>query len=79
MSAYARLAKLPQPDLQPFDVGIWVRRVAALETRLAVAVLPGPEISIQADRDQLEQLLINLVRNAADAALETGGGVLVGA
>ncbi|MGE5048266.1 MAG: ATP-binding protein, partial [Deltaproteobacteria bacterium] len=32
----------------------------------------------QADADQLDQLLINLVRNAADASLETGGGVEVG-
>jgi signal transduction histidine kinase len=32
---------------------------------------------IQADSDQLEQLLINLLHNAVDAALETGGGVRV--
>jgi signal transduction histidine kinase len=35
-------------------------------------------VSITADGDQLDQLLINLVRNAADAALETGGGVEIG-
>src|SRR5262249_58975834 len=33
---------------------------------------------VHADGDQIEQLLINLVRNAADAALETGGGVTIG-
>jgi signal transduction histidine kinase len=33
---------------------------------------------ISADADQLEQLLINLVRNAADATLETRGAVQVG-
>jgi signal transduction histidine kinase len=33
---------------------------------------------IEADADQLEQLLINLIRNASDAALQTGGGVRVG-
>lgn len=77
MNAYARLAKLPQPSLQPLDVGEWVRRVSGLETRIGVAVLPGPELSIRADGDQLEQLLINLLRNATDAALETGGGVSV--
>jgi signal transduction histidine kinase len=53
-------------------------RVASLETRLPVGVLPGPFACVNADADQLEQLLINLVRNAADAALETGGGVAVG-
>jgi signal transduction histidine kinase len=30
---------------------------------------------VAADADQLEQLLINLVRNAVDAALETAGAV----
>ncbi len=52
-----------------------VRRVAGLETRIAVSVDPGPDITIRADRDQLEQLLINLVRNGVDAVLETGGAV----
>src|SRR5262249_295604 len=36
------------------------------------------EATIRADGDQLEQLLINLVRNAVDATMETGGGVNVG-
>ena len=52
--------------------------MAGLETRVTPELLPGPEITIQADADQLEQLLINLIRNAADASLETGGGVHVG-
>lgn len=78
MGAYARLARLPQPQFQPLDVGAWVHRVVGLETRLNVTLVPGPELTIQADGDQLEQVLINLVRNAVDAALETGGGVTVG-
>jgi two-component system nitrogen regulation sensor histidine kinase NtrY len=78
MASYARLARLPPPRLQPLDVGSWVRRVAALERRLPVAVEPGPDLEIQADGDQLDQLLINLVDNAVDAALETGGTVTVG-
>ena len=78
MNAYARLAKLPPPVFQPMDVGAWVRRVAALELRMHVTVEGGPDLSIQADPDQLEQLLINLLHNAVDAALETGGGVRVG-
>jgi two-component system, NtrC family, nitrogen regulation sensor histidine kinase NtrY len=77
MSAYARLARLPAPHRSPLDVGLWVRRIAALETRVAVQVEPGPPTRIAADGDQLDQLLINLIRNAADAALETGGGVRV--
>lgn len=78
MNAYARLARLPAPRPAPLDVGAWVRRIAALETRLQVTVAPGPALMIHADGDQLDQLLINLVRNAADAALETAGSVRVG-
>jgi two-component system nitrogen regulation sensor histidine kinase NtrY len=78
MSAYARLAKLPPPSFQSVDVGSWIRRVAGLESRLQVKLQAGPEVRIQADPDQLDQLLINLLRNAVDASLETGGGVCVG-
>lgn len=78
MSSYARLARLPTPALQPMDVAAWVKRVAALETRLPVRVEPGPDVALHADGDQLDQLLINLVRNAADASLETRGGVTLG-
>ncbi len=78
MSAYARLARLPRPRLSPVPVDQWVRRVVALETRVPVRVAPGPPVRVAADGDQLDQLLINLVRNAADATLETGGRVQVG-
>jgi nitrogen fixation/metabolism regulation signal transduction histidine kinase len=78
MEAYARLARLPQPKLQPVDIGLLVRRAAGLETRLNVELSSGPEVRTQADPDQIEQLLINLIRNAVDAALETGGRVTTG-
>jgi two-component system, NtrC family, nitrogen regulation sensor histidine kinase NtrY len=78
MSAYARLARLPRPRAGPVVVDEWVRRVAALETRLPVRVTGGPGVVLRADGDQLDQLLINLVRNAADASLETGGSVQIG-
>ncbi len=78
MTAYAKLAKLPRPDLKPLEVSAWVRQVVGLETRMKIELIPGPELTIQGDRDQLEQLLINLVRNAVDAASETGGGASIG-
>lgn len=77
MHAYARLARLPKPVPAPVDAAEWARRAAALETRLAVEVRPGPAVTLRADGDQLDQLLINLVRNAADAALETRGGAWI--
>ncbi len=77
MEAYSKLARLPPPQLQPVDVGSWIRRNAGMETRLNVAVEMGPALSVAGDPDQLDQLLINLLRNAADAALENGGGVSI--
>jgi two-component system, NtrC family, nitrogen regulation sensor histidine kinase NtrY len=78
MNAYARLAKLPPPTFQKIEVGPWIRRVVGLEPRMNIQLQPGPDLKIQADPDQLEQLMINLVHNAVDASLETGGGVRVG-
>ena len=77
-AAYARLARLPQPKLARVKVPEWIARVAKLANRIQVRVVEGPAVEISADADQLEQLLINLIRNAVDAALETGGGVEVG-
>lgn len=67
MAAYARLARLPEPELTRVELEPLVRRVADLEARLPIRVEPGPAVALQADPDQLEQVLINLVRNAADA------------
>jgi two-component system nitrogen regulation sensor histidine kinase NtrY len=78
MAAYAQLARLPQPKLLPVNVSEWISRTVKLETRVKVSLVEGANMVISADADQLEQLLINLVRNATDATLETGGGVRVG-
>ncbi|HET9947584.1 MAG TPA: ATP-binding protein [Longimicrobiales bacterium] len=77
MASYAQLARLPQPELSDVHVPSLVRHVAALETRLPVEVVPGPDLSVRADPDQLGQALINLVRNAVDATLERGGAVRI--
>ncbi len=78
MVGYATLARLPPPRLRPVDLGELVRRVARLEQRLTVAVIEGPACTLEADPDQLEQALINLCKNAVEAALATGGGVDLG-
>jgi two-component system nitrogen regulation sensor histidine kinase NtrY len=78
MSAYARLAKLPPPKLAPLDVSALVDRVVTLEKGHNIQVVGGPKLTIQGDGDQLEQLLINVCRNAVDAVRETGGAVRVG-
>jgi two-component system, NtrC family, nitrogen regulation sensor histidine kinase NtrY len=78
LGSYARLAKLPQPRFDPVDVQAWIRRVSSLEHRVPVIVEPGEPTVVRGDSDQLDQLLINLIRNAADASLENNGVVTVG-
>ncbi len=77
MSSYARLAKLPPPKVGAVEINSLLRRVTRLETRMQVFFEECPSLTIQGDADQLEQVLINLIRNAVDAAQETGGRVFV--
>ena len=77
MQAYTRLAKLPPPQKEDVDLGELVQRVVNLEPRLKVQIVPGPQLHIRADAAQIEQVLINLVHNAVDAALETNGAASV--
>lgn len=71
IASYSRLTRLPEPTFAEINVGTWIRHVVGSETRLSVEITPGPELTIQADRGQLDQLLINIVSNAVDASLET--------
>ncbi len=75
MGSYARLARLPAPALGEVEVASWVDRVAGLAFHGTVWVLGGPPTVIRADADQLEQLLINLVKNGMEA-MGTGGGMV---
>jgi nitrogen fixation/metabolism regulation signal transduction histidine kinase len=70
LQAYRQLAQMPSPVLQQCSISTLVKRVAALETRVDVTVIPGPDVGLMADPDQIEQMLINLLRNAAEAALD---------
>ena len=77
LRAYAQLARLPKPQLRPVELAPLAHRIAELENRLPVKIRATDALSVAADADQLEQLLINIVRNAVDATLETGGGVWI--
>jgi len=78
LRAYAQLARLPKPRPRQLLVPEIVNRIVELEKRLPVSVQPSPDVRLIVDSDQLEQLLINVVRNAVDASLETGGHVTIG-
>ena len=78
MQAYARLARLPPPQKEHVDLAELVRRGRESGATAQVKIASSPVTTIRADAAQLEQLLINLVHNAVDAALETNGGVAIG-
>jgi len=69
---------LPKPELRATYLETLVRTAARLETRTAVELEPGPLLTLHVDPDQLQQALINLIRNAVDASLDSGGKVKVG-
>jgi nitrogen fixation/metabolism regulation signal transduction histidine kinase len=69
LQAYRQLMGLPAPKLKDVSLAALVERVADLERRVAVIVKRSEDLVLQIDADHIEQALINLVRNAADAAL----------
>ncbi len=70
LTAYRQLAQLPPPRREPLELGSLLEQLSALETRVPVSLHPGPVRTLLADRDQMGQAVINLLRNAAEAALE---------
>jgi two-component system, NtrC family, nitrogen regulation sensor histidine kinase NtrY len=75
MLGYTTLARLPAPSKRELELGELVRRIARLEQRVPCIVEESPELTLFADGDQLEQALINLLKNAAEAAAPLRGGV----
>lgn len=77
LAGYSRLAALPPPQKRELDLAALVSTVAWLEQRMTVQVEEGASLLVQADPDQLEQALINLLRNAVEASLATAGEVVM--
>lgn len=72
MQSYAKLARLPAPNRQPVEIAPLLRRVISLETRTTVRLADGPDLTANLDAAQVEQVLINLIKNAVEAAPEPG-------
>ena len=70
LQAYQQLSTLPAPRVEAVRLLPLMERIAELERRVTVVLVPGTDVILLADPDQLQQALINLVQNAADAALE---------
>jgi nitrogen fixation/metabolism regulation signal transduction histidine kinase len=78
MQGYTRLARLPVPNIREMELKPLLERIAAADGRLPVEVRPGPDVTLKADPDQVEQVVINLVKNAIEASMPTGGKVQLG-
>jgi two-component system nitrogen regulation sensor histidine kinase NtrY len=72
VQSYRILAQLPPPHFKQVQTGPLLERVALLEQRVPVRLDPGPPVMLNADPDQLEQMFINLLKNAVDASLANG-------
>jgi nitrogen fixation/metabolism regulation signal transduction histidine kinase len=78
LQSYRRLAQMPSPKLRSVELRPLAERVAILETRLPVRISQGPDLVMMIDPDLMEQMLINLVRNAVDSALEQAQSAAAG-
>jgi len=72
MNTYARLARLPAPKPRTVNFAELVTRAVSLKGSNQVTVDGGPATQVQLDPDQIEQVLINLLKNAVEAAGELG-------
>jgi two-component system, NtrC family, nitrogen regulation sensor histidine kinase NtrY len=84
---FSRFARLPKPELAPLDLSELAGQVLSLYSERPVAGPGSPVLRYQtslpkglrvrADKDQLTQVLVNLVKNAEEAMAATGGTVRV--
>jgi nitrogen fixation/metabolism regulation signal transduction histidine kinase len=77
MGDCSRLAKLPHPTISPVNIVTSIRNVVKLEKRVTVIIEDGPPAMVDGDQDQLEQVMINLLKNAVEASQETDGEVRI--
>ncbi|MBT8070213.1 MAG: hypothetical protein KJO80_07250 [Gammaproteobacteria bacterium] len=79
MSSYAQLTRLPPPKRKLVSISNLISGVAALVSKCSIDIEDHPDIEFEADSAQIEQLLINLIKNANEAnrAAGTDGSVVI--
>ncbi|RKH21715.1 HAMP domain-containing protein [Corallococcus praedator] len=78
---FSRFARLPKPQLAPVDLGELAQGVLSLYAAPPEGIQLQPALQTgvvaRADRDQLTQVLVNLVKNAEEAMTGKGGALRV--
>ena len=84
VQAYSALTNLPRPSLTEVDVAMLLDRVHALMAPALAAdgtalqvQSAGANLLVRADPQQIEQVLINLIKNAAEACAGQQGGQVI--
>jgi two-component system nitrogen regulation sensor histidine kinase NtrY len=68
LSRYSELARMPEPTLATCDAAAILQQVAAVQPPGRVHLATTEELAFRGDADQIQQALINLVRNAIEAS-----------
>ena len=77
VATYSQLARIPPPAKQPLSLNALLTRLVALDSFVGVRVSAPFETQVRADAGQLEQALINLLKNAVEATNGNAGAIEV--
>ena len=71
IDSYKQLAKLPEPQKQPTSIFSMINKVCALLKETTIEIETADDVIIDIDPLQMEQVMINLLKNAVEAMAHT--------
>jgi signal transduction histidine kinase len=79
VESYRKFTGIPKPQISRFELAPLLEKLIHLETSLIKeknikVSITGASISVNADREQMSQVLINLLKNAIEAIEPNNGG-----